>query len=227
MGIAGILLFHFIILNNFSEIVNMKRHLLGTLEKAINYYLHLDEEIASLLFPLQQKVLVIEIQGVGFQIQVKGHEDKLEFLETEDGIADCYMSGTPIALFLLSKSDNPAQFLASNDIEIRGNLEVAQHFANLFKQIDIDWEEYLSRWVGDSIAHTAGSFMNNIVSWGRQSIDTIKKNVTEYLQEEIRAFPTRDEAMDFLDEVDKLRLDVDRLQARLERLKNSLVKIRP
>jgi len=47
-----------------------------------------------------------------------------------------------------------------------------------------------------------------------------EQNLREYLQEEARLLPTRYEAKEFLDAVDALRDDVERLAARVERLRS-------
>ena len=46
----------------------------------------------------------------------------------------------------------------------------------------------------------------------------MEQNITEYLQEESRALPSRYEVESFRSKVDTLRDDVDRLAARIQRL---------
>ena len=46
----------------------------------------------------------------------------------------------------------------------------------------------------------------------------MRQNVTEYLQEELRAFPSRNELDDFYNDIDELSLDVERLQAHVNQL---------
>ena len=48
----------------------------------------------------------------------------------------------------------------------------------------------------------------------------MEENIREYLQEESRDLPSRYEMDRFADEVDVLRDDVDRLAARLKRLRD-------
>ncbi|MFZ2311020.1 MAG: sterol-binding protein, partial [Methylobacter sp.] len=60
-------------------------------------------------------------------------------------------------------------------------------------------------------------------SWGKDSIETFRLNAAEFLQEETRDLPAGPEADIFYAQVDQLRTDFDRLQNRIDRLKNTLL----
>jgi ubiquinone biosynthesis protein UbiJ len=102
--------------------------------------------------------------------------------------------------------------------EIVGDPGVAQDFQRLLDLAKPDWEEELSRVFGDMAAHQLGNLARGLVEWGRKAADTLARDGGEYLTEESRNLPTRFEVEEFLDEVDRLREDVDRFAARLERL---------
>ena len=44
----------------------------------------------------------------------------------------------------------------------------------------------------------------------------MQQNLTEYLQEETKHLPAREEIEDFFDDVDNLKLRLDRLQAKMK-----------
>jgi ubiquinone biosynthesis protein UbiJ len=60
--------------------------------------------------------------------------------------------------------------------------------------------------------------------WGQESLETLRLNTSEFIQEESRDVPATAEIEEFYNEVDKLRLDFDRLQSRLERLESYIIK---
>jgi ubiquinone biosynthesis protein UbiJ len=76
-------------------------------------------------------------------------------------------------------------------------------------------EEELSRVIGDVAAHQVGNAARAFLEFGRRAAGTLAQNVAEYLQEEGRDVPARTEAEEFNVEVDRLRDDVERLEARL------------
>lgn len=202
----------------------MHQYLLIPFEKVINHYINLDLEVSRLLSPLDGKVIVVELVGLNTSIYFQFDRRSVKLLEHYYGLADTYLSGTPLSLLMLSKATHITSALQEYNIELRGDTDVAMHFSNLFTQLDIDWEEHLSKIVGDPLAHMLGNFARSFLSWGKQSCDTIKTNITEYLQEELKQFPTAKEAEYFNEEIDELRHAEERLKARIERLRTHIKK---
>jgi ubiquinone biosynthesis protein UbiJ len=106
--------------------------------------------------------------------------------------------------------------LRGGAVHIEGDAEVAQTFSELLTAARPDLEEELSRVVGDVAAHQMGNAARTALGFARRAHDTFLQNVAEYLQEEGRDVPNRTEAEEFLHGVDRLRDDVDRLEARLK-----------
>ena len=84
-----------------------------------------------------------------------------------------------------------------------------------FTRID---EEELARVLGDVAARQVANIARGFLDWGRKAASSLTTNVVEFLQEEGRDVPTRVEVEEFLEGVDHLRDDADRLEARLARL---------
>ena len=84
--------------------------------------------------------------------------------------------------------------LRGSGIRIAGDAEVAQRFRELLQQAQPDFEEELSRVIGDVAAHQLANFARGFFDWGRKAADSLSMNVAEYLQEEGRDVPTRVEA---------------------------------
>jgi ubiquinone biosynthesis protein UbiJ len=74
--------------------------------------------------------------------------------------------------------------------------------------------------IGDVAARQVAGFARGLLDWGRKAGDSLATNVSEYLQEEGRDLPTRTETEEFLADVDRLRDDAERLEARLARLES-------
>ena len=106
-------------------------------------------------------------------------------------------------------------------MRIEGDAEVAQAFSELLKEARPDLEEELSRLIGDVAAHQVGNAARSVIGFAQRAADTFAQNVSEYLQEEGRDVPSRTEAEEFIAGVDKLRDDVDRLEARIARLEKN------
>jgi ubiquinone biosynthesis protein UbiJ len=101
------------------------------------------------------------------------------------------------------------------DVSIEGDMELGQQIRTLLKNIDIDWEEYLSKLTGDTIAHKIGNTVRHLFQWGKQTKDNLRQDVSDYLIEESRQLPHRLEVEEFLEQVSATRDAVERLQAKL------------
>jgi ubiquinone biosynthesis protein UbiJ len=77
-----------------------------------------------------------------------------------------------------------------------------------------DVEEELSRIIGDTPAHQALRLVRLATGFGRRAATTGMRNVAEYLAHERRDLVPRAEAEDFYRGVERLREDLDRLEAR-------------
>lgn len=192
------------------------------LEIVINRIIALDPEGASRLVPLVGKVIGIEFRNLPLRWYLRVGDRAIHFIDEPAREVDVRLKGTPIALMALGLSRGGTRALFSGDVEFDGDVEVGRAFKRFLDELDIDWEEQLSRVVGDSLAFRMGSAVRHAASWGRDAVQTLSLDAAEYLQEESRNLPLPLEVRDFLDQVDQLRVDVDRLAARVKRLQDTV-----
>ncbi len=201
-----------------SQGVELPEVAVAALEQAINRYIALDPEGAARLAALHGRVILIETEGFGTRLYLIPGPTGIQFFGEYDGEPDCTLRGTPLALARMGVVSNKEEPLFSGDVQVEGDTHLAQAFGDLVSGIQVDWEEQLSRLVGDTLAHQVGSGVRAAGRWGRQSADNLSLDLKEYLQEEARLLPSRYEIEAFLDQADTLRDDVERLAARVERL---------
>ncbi len=197
----------------------IKKYSLAVLQKAINHALSLDESMPAKMQALDGKVLEIIISplNVNFFIHFAGQE--LHLHVENDGLADTIIRSSPLGLIRLSLLPaSKTRSLFNDDISITGDVELGQNVKKLFDEIDIDWEGHLARFTGDVVAYQVGSFFRQGMAFKRQISHSMRHNLTEYLQEELRVFPPREEIDDFFKDVDALSLSVERLTAHVNQL---------
>jgi ubiquinone biosynthesis protein UbiJ len=191
---------------------------LAALEAALNRYIALDPEGAARLAQLQGRLICIELKGFGTRLYLIPAVDRLQVFGAYEGEPDCLLRGTPLALARMGLAERKEDQLFGGAVEVEGDTRLAQEFGAFIAGLEVDWEEQLSRLLGDSVAHQVGEGLRSMGQWGRRSADTLTQDLKEYLQEEARLLPTDYEVHAFLDRVDTLRDDVERLAARVERL---------
>jgi len=189
------------------------RILAAATEAALNGYLGMDPEIAARLDNLEGKVLALEILGLGAELYVLPNAGRVQVVDSYDGEPDVTLRGSPFAFAQLAQGG-----VLGTGIEIRGDTALGQYFQTVLRDVEIDWEETLSGFTGDVVAHQIGNIVRDFTRWGSQVSETLIQNTSEYLQEERRDLPPEVTVNAFLDEVDTLQADVERLEARIDRL---------
>lgn len=192
----------------------IKEYSLKALQRAINHALSLDPNNSSKISRLQGKVLEIIISPLEVNFFIGFNDGQIELLAHYDGGANTVIHSSPMGLIRLSfLPASKARSLFNDKIKISGDLELGQQIKQLFDEIEIDWEGHLAHFTGDVIAYQVGSFFRQGAAFKQHFSESMQQNVTEYLQDELRLFPSREEIEDFLKEVDALAIEVERLQA--------------
>ena len=192
-------------------------------EPAINRYLALDPEMKQKLAAFEGKVIKLEIVG----LRINGADRELFLFPGKNGLhistehqgaVDTILHGSPIALFKMGVVNNTADLLLKGEVEIKGDTRLGHQFKKVFSEMDIDWAEPLSMWLGDNLSWQLTEAGKQLGQWGKDAISSFSASVGEYLQEESRDVVTETELEIFNNAVDELREDVDRLEARIKPL---------
>ncbi len=190
---------------------------LAGLEQALNAALALDPKTLERLRRLQGRVIAIELQGTGIRLLLQPEQNGLRLMGHYDGIVDTTLRGAPFALLRMS-TGRTGEGMFKGGVEIDGDVELGQQIQRVFEKLDVDWEEHLSRLTGDIIAHQIGNSVRALLNWGERAAEHLGQDTADYLQEEAEILPLPWEVEEFLEQVDTLRSDVDRLEARVKRL---------
>ncbi len=189
----------------------------AALETAFGLYLKQDPDALQRCAALQDKVIAVNLTGTDFTLYFLPDAEGIKVLTHYEGEPDTLLRGTPAGFARLAlEAREDALFHGA--VEISGDTEIGQQFQDLLTGVDWDWEEQLSKITGDMVAHQVGELARKGQKWLGETSETLQQDVTEYLQEEAQLLPTHLEIKAFLDDVDQLRADTDRLSARVERL---------
>lgn len=85
---------------------------------------------------------------------------------------------------------------------------------------DFDWVLALRPYLGDIAASRVDQFLLGLAGWRANAIESAGRNLAEYAVYEQAMLAEPLAAREFITEVDRLREDVDRLEARLALLEN-------
>ena len=211
----------------FTEVIKfsmiIKPLLMSALETALNKFLEMDQNRAVFLAPLSGKIIAVTLLPFNETIYLCPTSDSIQLLDYSPDQPDTQLTGSVFAFGLMGLSSKPMRSIFSGEIKIEGDMQTGRKFQELFAKLDINLEQQLARYTGDTIAHNISQFFRAGQNWSKESIETFRLNASEFLQEETRDLPAVPEADLFYAQVDDLRTDFDRLQSRVERLENALL----
>jgi ubiquinone biosynthesis protein UbiJ len=102
---------------------------------------------------------------------------------------------------------------------VEGDTEFAAAVARVAGHLRWDIEEDMSRVFGDIVAHRVAEAGRSAAAWPKQAATGLAGNVSEFLTEEKQLLVTPLRAAEFVRDVDELRDAVERLDKRIERLR--------
>lgn len=197
----------------------LKKYSLKALQIAINQAVKLDEQMPAKLKALDNKLLEMIVSPLNVNFFILFKQGEVFLLDCSERPADTIIHSNPLGLIRLSLLPaSKARSLFNDKIRMSGDIELGQHVKKLFDEMDIDWEGHLAHFTGDVVAYQIGSFVRKGLAFTKKLDDSMRQNISEYLQEELRVLPTKYELEDFFAEVDELTLSVERLQAHVNQL---------
>jgi ubiquinone biosynthesis protein UbiJ len=168
---------------------------------------------------LDGTVVAVRVRSTSLATWFVVHNDCLELTTECDAEPDVVITGSLITLARMA-GEGGVGALRDGSLELTGDAHLADDFQQLLEYAKPDIEEELSGVVGDVAAHRLGEFARGVSNWTRSASATMGANLREYLQEESRDAPSRYEVERFAGNVNTLRDDVARLEARINRLQD-------
>lgn len=197
--------------------MSLPKPIVGALELGFNRVLALDPESLQRAQMFNGKVFALNVHGLPWTFYLLSSLDGFQLSTDYAGPVDTTLRGAPLALFRTAVSDDKSS-LYSGEVKIEGDIDLGHRFQKWMRGLDFDFEEELSKHIGDIAAHQLGNVMRDAFSWFRGAGESLMRNASEYVQEETRDVVTRVELDEFYQNTDKVRNDVARLEQRVARL---------
>ena len=186
------------------------------LETAINRILALDEDSAERLRRLDDRMLRLDLEGLGMTLFFAFSGQRVEVGTDSEFEPDTTISGSPFALFSMAAPDEAARWgNPGSRVTISGDATLARDLEQLFSRLDPDWEGRLSRLLGDVLGHQVASGLRAGAGQLQRSAGDAGEMLREYLQGPHGPVARTGEIEAFGAAVDDLREAVDELEARL------------
>lgn len=168
-----------------------------------------------------------ELQGSCFEIRVAPWGSRLYLQVTAEGLffyrhqeepADAWIEATPQAYLKMATSPAGADRLFSSDVSLGGDTQKLEQLQDLMMALGLDAGEVVTRLAGPLPVSSLQAGLGQLLSWGRRAKAAAEQDLKDYLEEETGILPGQNSLHLLEDGLEELRLDVDRLEARIRLL---------
>ena len=209
---------------------NWKPHAGRALEAALNRALALDPETRDSLRPLDGRRVALTLQPASgtaspLALQVRVEGERL-VVGPVDGAGEPDLSVRSTLGGLLSQLPGPFAGMFRRDdalpvgrMNIAGDADLARRLQRLAERFDPDWQQPFARVFGDVLGVQIAKGLAAAFKQARVGGGNLAESAAEFITEESRDVVPRAELEAFHDDVDVLRDDVERIAARIARLR--------
>ena len=193
------------------------------LQSALNRALALDPDTRDALATLDGRsiALTLESPPLAMRIGVDGSRltvGPVDPAEEPDLAVRSTLGGVLAQLPLLANSRRPGAAPAGR-VRVSGDAELARRLQQLATRFDPDWQQPFVAVFGEVLGVQVANTLRSGLRQARRGAVDLAHSAADYVTEESRDVIPRAELDAFHDDVDVLRDDVERVAARLHRLR--------
>jgi ubiquinone biosynthesis accessory factor UbiJ len=198
----------------------MLTFILPVLESAINRLIEQDPKTHQAITELDQKTFSLNITDLNLKMFMHIRQHSVCLYSHWDEKVDTAISGKLLGLMgtALQRGDTSALF--DHSVTISGNLKAGETIKNILSQIDIDWEHLLAQKVGGPLACQLSKTGSKARAFIKARSHSLKNQLQDYLHKEITVGVNAQQVKDFKNDVHTIRMATERLEAKLQQLKN-------
>jgi len=197
------------------EQLMLKQMLSAALEKIINQALssNLNSQVNKQLQTLEGKQFTLILDELGFPLSFTVAAQQIVVTNLSD--SDCKIITSVKTLQQLKASQQLTELIKKNQLDIQGDLKIAQQFLAILEHIEIDWQSELAKHIGDVPTYKLGrlaQFLRQKINFTREQIHA---DVSEWLVHEKKLTVTKAQLDDFKQQVEQVNQQSEQLLSRL------------
>lgn len=189
------------------------------LERALGRALELDPDTRAALGPLEGRRLVLRLDSPPLALQLTVRDRQLRVGPVEGDEPDLAVRTTLSGLLSQLPGLRPGNGPPVGRMRIEGDAELARRVQALARGFDPDWEKPFADVFGDVIGVQVAQGLAGALRQAKVTGEAFARSAAEFVTEESRDVVARGELEAFYEDVDALRDAVERLDARIRRLR--------
>ena len=180
---------------------------------AFNHLLRDAEWARGQLIPFAGRIIRLDVPPLTAAFVVESDGRLAAAPPASEAAALVQLSGPTLIRFVWLHDESARQ-----DVHITGDTALATALTGVLSGLRWDAEEDLSRVIGDVAAHRVAQAGSAFIAWQSRTATNLAQSLAEYWTEEQHVIASREGVHEFVQAVDVLRDDAERLEKRIERL---------
>lgn len=199
---------------------------LTALESLINPLLKqaiAQESAAAAAFEkLQGSCIEFQVTGLNLQLRMQVAGDGLYLYRQSEEPADAWILASPQAYLKMATSKDANSILFGSEVSVGGNTYLLEMLQELIAGLGLDTQELITRVAGPLPLSSIQAGLSQLLQLGQRFTGSASEDIKSYLDDETGILPGKNSWHVAEDELHELRLDIDRLEARVDLLEKQL-----
>lgn len=193
----------------------------SALEKIINQALTLNLNANHDLASLNEKTLTVTLAELGFPLCFN-IMNNIVYVNGNNANSDCTINTSLKSLWQLKQSQQLTELIKQDKLNLQGDIKIAQLFASLFENIDIDWQSEIAKHIGDIPTYQLSQLFNVVKKKASFAAKQIPSDASEWLIHEKRLVVTNAELSQFHHTVNGITEEITSVNNRINALSKKI-----
>ncbi len=193
----------------------------AALELIINKALALNNNTSVSFSAVAQKTLTLKLAELSFPLSFSVNSSSKPVVVIVSTLAeqsDCSIQTSLYTLKKLKDNQSLTQLIKQDELDVSGDLKVAQQFANIAQSLEIDWQSELANHLGDVPTHKLLQFGNKVTKSFLTKSKQLEADLTEYVVHEKRLVVSKSQIKAFNQRTKEIANDVSAISKRVDKL---------
>ncbi len=189
------------------------------LETAFNKVVSQSPEEYAKLRTLHGKVLCIQLSQLSWPLYLVLARE-IQVLGKYEGEVTTKVNADITTLYQLTEGANLTELIKQDKLSIEGDLSLLQTFSHYLQQVEFDFAEPLSNYLGDAPTHLLSQGIKQAKTDITNILSKSSSHIGQLTTEEYKLAPHKIEFIYLSDRIEEMVADVDAIENRVHQLLN-------
>ncbi len=188
------------------------------IQKIISQSLPLDPDTQRSLETIDGKVIAIKVQQPPIEFALSIVDRDIQLLRVFDADADVTLEAS-LSDFIAMQAN--AEVIDNGRFRVTGDQQLAKDFALIVYRSEVDWQDALAPFLGETVVHKLGEVAKRFGLWAGDTKAHMREDTKDYLQEETDLLVSPNQVSSFAKQLETATNDVQSLEERITLLEQS------